>query len=454
MKLGNIGLQATIFVLLVYGFANCFMQNPFGLGRPGTFDSFQMDSQQSVTLMMEKTKRDGLASTGGFMVMNNNVSVLYLSAWGLQGKVFSRAYSVSSAELPVFVHRMQWAMSIFFAALLAAFVLFLHRELGSTTAAVFAMLVCLSDWLVFAARNLYLVYPLHILPFLLSFMLFPKLVMGGTTASFILYLAAVGGAVLLKSLCYLDYSSNIVLSTACGPIFYGIAHRQPARRIAQWSGAVLATSAAAVFLAILAIGIQMTLHNGTAKGCFDHILRKAAVRSLQPEPTSVDGAPPGVTIMEVVEPFLTLPVISLPFTRNPERYRIYLSFFSWACALLPTTLIGFLDARMFPQCRKNRRTLAGLAAAAAWGLGATLSWAFLMKGHMYHHLHINGMICYIPYMLVLYMLIGKVLAVTTLQIRDWAARGGLPSLDEPDAPPAPTARAASELENRQKRGKR
>jgi hypothetical protein len=324
-------------------------------------------------------------------------------------------------------------MSVLFGATMALFALHVFRTLGFGAAAAFVVLGNLSDWMVFAGRNLYLVYFLHLLPFILSFVLYPLMREGGRFR-FPHYVAAVAGAVLLKSLCYFDYSSNIVLSTATGVIFHGVLNGQPVRQIVRRSLVVIAASAVAVALAIVATGLQRGFHLHDMSRCFDHLVQKAAVRSYTPDPAA--GAPPEVSVFQIFEQYLTLPMITLPF-QQPFRYRAYLSLFAFISLLLPCFLFAYLDGARFPRVERERRLLTGLAWATAWGLASTLSWVVLMKGHMFHHVHMNGMIFYIPYLPLLYTLAGKVLGVTAAQIADFVRRRMDTVASAAAAPPPP-----------------
>jgi hypothetical protein len=425
----KVAVDAVLFVLLTAAFTQTFTRNPLRVGepyeparwKPRVFETFERGSESSVVEMMKKTKKDGLWSTGGFMLCTPENPVPYLSAFGLQGKVFSLAYHWSNRTLEEAVKRSQFYQCLLFGIVLSAFVLFVRSRLGWTSAVFLTVGLCLSDWMVFAARNLMLVYPLHLIPCLVGFLLYPRIRRDGRL-TFPRYAGVIASLVLVKSLCYFDYSSNLVLGTACAPIFFGIVDGRRWRSIVKEGGWMVAAAALAVAVAILAVFVQTAIHKGGLSGAFDHLLHKMSVRSFQPDQT--DGAPPNVSTFQIFEQYLTLPILSVPFQANPFRYRIYVSFFAAIMILLPALALPWLDGRVFPRFERNRRVLAGWSAATLWGLVATLSWAFLMKGHMFHHLHMNGMIFYLPYLPLLYALVGAVLAVLCAQAYDLARGGG------------------------------
>ncbi|MGD9872692.1 MAG: hypothetical protein AB7T27_00330 [Kiritimatiellia bacterium] len=417
MKKQALLLQGLLFFAVAILFtANC-NSNLFGLGKPGQFEGFQMDSEESVRVMLQKVARDGYWSSGGFMMARDIDKEPYMSAWGLQGKVASALYLLGGQKSD-FIKKGHFTVSLLFGIMMALFTVFLCRRFGWFVSLAFAVLLSLSDWLVFAGRNMYLVYFLHLLPFVLSFMLFP-LVVKNRHFRFAHFLWIIGAASLFNALCFFDYVSNIVLSTAIGPLFFGICERKDWRQISRWVIFTLLASGGAVILSVLAIGVQTALYTGEISSCFNHIIHQAAFRSIAAEQNQQIGTPPGVSAWMIFEQYLTLPMISLPFQKNPNRYRIFFSLFAAIAALLPLGMSAGLDRKVFPRFASSQRMLWALAVSTAWGLAASLSWAFLMKGHMFHHMHMNGMLFYIPYMLMIYIFFAVIVRLLLLQVWDW-----------------------------------
>ena len=50
-----------------------------------------------------------------------------------------------------------------------------------------------------------------------------------------------------------------------------------------------------------------------------------------------------------------------------------------------------------------------------------------MKGHMWHHVHVNALMFCIPYLVVLYVFMGKAISVVSLQAWDFARSRTLPT---------------------------
>lgn len=422
MKQYKIFLLALLFIGLTGLFTLNFTRNVFNLGvthdaqqwRPNDFVTFQQDATQSIVLMLEKTKRDGLLSTGGFMMQPQlDGPIVYTSAWGLHAKIFSYCYFFSNDPVPVFMVKAENVVALLFGLLMAAFTVFVLHELGWGAALALVVGLNWSDWLIFAARNTSYVYFRFLLPMVLAWVLYPRF-QRPQGFNWTGYLAVVGGAVLAHALCTVDYISNVVLSTATAPIYYGFRDALPLRRIARGVIAIVLVSAAAVALAILATGVQASLWRGSLTDGFGPLFIAYSSR-MYGATDMARAAPTGVSVFAILEQYLTIPALTLPWL-SKAGYHVFLSFFAFIIISLPACLVAFLDGRLFPCIEKERNKLIGLSAATVWGLLATLSWAFMAKGHMSHHFHCNGVIFYLPYMLLLYVLLGKIAAVAVRQI--------------------------------------
>src|SRR5207245_2222813 len=86
----------------------------------------------------------------------------------------------------------------------------LRDEFGPWVALGTAVLLALSDWIVFFGRNLYWAAPLLLLPAAFSWRAYPRLPPAGPRR--LRYFGMLGVLVLLKSLCGYEYLSNVILS--------------------------------------------------------------------------------------------------------------------------------------------------------------------------------------------------------------------------------------------------
>ncbi len=383
-------------------FYNNWLQLKSGIS---TFEEFEMKSEQSVVQMMHRTQRDGLGSTGGLLASEGGGDPVYLSAFGLQGQFFCWLNVLLGGETEKNAELFRFFVALCSSALVSLFVLFARREWGWGAALGLLVGIQTSFWMVFAARNIYMLYFLKFLPFFVVWWLFPvflerpKQKMGGLVLLTSLL-------VLLSALCYYDYLSNTVLGLVTAPLYYGIVRGIPWRRVARWSAAFVAGGGVALGVAVVANVAKVSLWAGSWAQGVGHLLAVVEARTYGTA-DAVRSAPVDVSFWDVWSGYWPLPILAWPFGAV-ETYTIGFSLFACLMAWLPLAALTGLDGRRFPVFEDSRTKLVGLAVATGWGLLAALSWGFLMKGHMAHHYHMNGMMFSLPYLLMLFLLAGAV----------------------------------------------
>ena len=401
-----------LFLLLVLLFHNGFFHNGLGLGTGiVAFENFEKGGETTVKWTMARELRDGPGSTGGFLVgadpdgTTNLDSPPYLSSFGLQGKFFCHAVRWQGGDVERTAQQGSFYLSLFTAAAMSLFALCILGEFGWTAMLIFVAGVNLSVWMVFAARNIYLMYILKLLPVFFAWMLFPWC-LHGSRRRFAGLAAGVSALTLLASLCLFDYISNTVLGVAVAPIYFGVSRGIPRRTLLRQAMLLMAAAAVGVILAILANIVQLSRWLGSLPQALDYMQHIVAARSY----ADIDPARSalGHSLRWVWEAYLPMPSLALPFGA-PDDFHIYLSFFALASAWPFLTALAFLDGHRFPAFETARPKLVGLAAATGWGLLAAVSWGFLMKGHMLHHFHINGMMFSLPYLPLLFVFAGTLL---------------------------------------------
>ncbi len=436
MKSHRLIIFIGVFCCLTTLFYQNFTKNIFKVGdpydpkqwRPRVFEWFQNDMEGAVRAMLIKTRQDGLYSSGG-MFMYPNPTNAYDRAFALHGKIYSRMYYRSPLTPDDFIHKANKVVALLFAVMLSAFTLYVYRQFGIGAAVALVVLTNLSDWLVFIGRNVYQVYFLRLLPFVLSMMLMPLVERKGRFG-FYHYLAVIALAVLTLSLCCNEFITCIVFSVGTGPVFYGILKGHPWKQTAFRCFATCTTAAVMVAIGMLAITFQNYLYyKDWSKSII--VFHAIANRMFANDPAfaSYDWtAPANVSIFTIFNQYLTHPLLSIPYQQGGP-YKVALSVFAALFAYLPLAILAFADGRMFPRFNQNRRLMVALAGATLWGMLSSLSWA-LMKGHMWHHHHMAAMIFYIPYMLMLYIFLGKSLELAVRQIMDFVRRRSWPHLAE------------------------
>ena len=458
-------LEIAAFLALACLFTFTFMRNPFQAGdpydpkqwRPRVFETFQEDTYNAIQKTIEMTRRDGCRPGGGFIYGYPKPDDVYDRAFALHVKLYGSIFSRTTMDSAAFIRQTQWVVAGLFGTMLAAFALFVRRHIGWGAAIALTVLTCLSDWLVFVARNIDLLVFLRLLPALLSFMLF-RHVVADSRLKFRYFLVTIGAVMLLLCLCSNPFITNVVFGIGVGPVFWGVMYRKPVRRIAAWTLASVTVATAAVTVGVVATSIQgylyfhdvdraLNVFHAAFNRMYGNEIRYAA---------SDWSAPPEVSVFQIFEQYLAQPMMSLPFYQNKfPGYHIYLSFYAFVAAVVPFSLLALLDGKHFPRIEANRTLLVSLSVTTLYALAASLSWAFLMKGHMWHHLHQASLVFYIPYMLFLYMLIGCGTAITLLQLADFVRKRRLPALlTGTDLPAHAETPKATMLQPRQKTGRR
>ncbi|MFH0954253.1 MAG: hypothetical protein V1873_07985 [Verrucomicrobiota bacterium] len=405
------------------------------------FETYQAEGESDVVKTMEKLQRDGLWSTGGFQLWQNKD--VYVSNSGLMMKFAMVGTWLCGGDLAKFKVAGQFTCALLMALALVLFFHLMYREFGLTAAVCGLVLTACSNWLTFVARNIYWMYFLTFLPIVVSFLLVRRMVETGRP-SLRAVLVVVGAAVCLRALNGYEYITNVLLSVAVAPLYYGILHRQPWQKVVRW-GFLFGVAAALGFLAAFAWNIlQASMFYGSfAKGVAP-IWGKLLARSFGP-PTPGDNdfhdsAPPWVSVFLILHQYLTLPVLSLPFLSDAGRtvYRAYLTLGASivaSVALALGSLATLLPERTLDPKNIERKLMA-LSVATLWALASGLSWTLLAKGHAFHHLHMNGISFYIPFLLMLYALTGAVLGQLVRRGRALLASAFAPG---PIPAPAPAA---------------
>ena len=418
------------FLTLLFIYQQGFFFNSLGLkstaGNPSTFENFEAGSETSVTFMMERTRQHGPDATGGFMVgvypdgARDPGGPVYLSCFGGQGMFFSwLAARLPAMSVEEVAERSRFYVALATAAAFSLFTLFVLRRFGWTAALCFLGCTNLSVWLVFAARNIYLAFILKLVPFFLSFTLTAWSARRPRWRLPVLALA-LASSVLLSALCFYDYLTNTVLSLAVGPIYIGLREGWPRRRVLGWSACFIAAGAAGLILGLLLHFIKV----GMAIDSFDQafrIISHLAVNRSFGDADPARSAGDAMSMAYVWGGYWPIQMLVLPFPQDGE-YAIWLSLQSFVFSSMILAALAFLDGRRFPVFEAERPKLVGLAAATAWGLLASVSWGLLMKGHMSHHFHMNGMMFSIPFLLLYPILLGTVLSTIARQLLQFIKR--------------------------------
>jgi len=416
-----------------------FFGNIFGVGLwREWFDGFQRDS----SAIVEKTAhcKEKFGYSGPLIVTKNedynsvmttggcDASLLkpYASQYGLQARIITALAPNDSAKLPVYFKKVNVVLSAAMAALMALVTLRVRKLFGLLAAAVFAILVAFSPWIVGYAQNMYWIEPLMFAPFAFAFLSYSY-----CKSSKKMWLFYLGETILLflKLLGGYEYISTIAISVFVPIIFFELVNNKQ-KVISLWKHAVMTCIVVVVafvgayatnFMALSDYyhssdtALKMINERASERGLSGiRKMRAHAVgnlKTLLPESYAFadrfinmdelakDTGPTYQYLVINAGNYVLLPALSLPLSFKGVFGDIIQSVFVWILA-------GYLLLFYL----KRRHQLSKYYHSFLWALHASLagalSWLILMPGHALPHAHINGIVFYMPLLLFVYMVVG------------------------------------------------
>lgn len=416
-----------------------FFGNIFGVGLwREWFDGFQRDS----SAIVEKTARckEKSGYSGPLIVAKNedynsvmttggcDASLLkpYASQYGLQARIITALAPKDSTKLPVYFKKVNVALAVAMAALMALVALRVRKLFGFVAAAVFATLVAFSPWIVGYAQNMYWIEPLMFAPFAFAFLSYSY-----CKSSKKMWLFYLGETILLflKLLGGYEYISTIAISVFVPIIFFELVNNKQ-KVISLWKHAVMTCIVVVVafvgayatnFMALSDYyhssdtALKMINERASERGLSGiRKMRTHAVGNLKMLlPESYKFVNRFINMDELAEDrgstyqylainagnYVLLPTLSLPLSIKGVFGEIVQSILVW---VLVGYLVLFYLKRRHPSFKYYRSFLWSLHIS----LAGALSWLILMPGHALPHAHINGIVFYMPLLLFVYMVVG------------------------------------------------
>ena len=416
-----------------------FFGNIFGVGLwREWFDGFQRDS----SAIVEKTARckEKSGYSGPLIVAKNedynsvmttggcDASLLkpYASQYGLQARIITALAPKDSTKLPVYFKKVNVALAVAMAALMALVALRVRKLFGFVVAAVFATLVAFSPWIVGYAQNMYWIEPLMFAPFAFAFLSYSY-----CKSSKKMWLFYLGEIILLflKLLGGYEYISTIAISVFVPIIFFELVNNKQ-KVIKLWKHAVMTCIVVVVafvgayatnFMALSDYyhssdtALKMINERASERGLSGiRKMRTHAVGNLKMLlPESYKFVNRFINMDELAEDrgstyqylainagnYVLLPTLSLPLSIKGVFGEIVQSILVW---VLVGYLVLFYLKRRHPSFKYYRSFLWSLHIS----LAGALSWLILMPGHALPHAHINGIVFYMPLLLFVYMVVG------------------------------------------------
>lgn len=425
----NVVLLFAAFIILVLS----FQFNYFGAATKNFFDGHQRDSESLVLGRIIETKNNGYLSNGGFLgwySSDNHVEFQYdayvndlvpessfgsyRQSFGLQGYFYAfldsgfKLFGVDSGSNRLFLSKL--FTSSLLALLLVFFIYFVKSNFGVFTAFLATVLLAASQWLVVFSNNLYWMFFLIILPFIVvnSFLQFKS---QGTFPEiekriYILYLL-VFLAVFIKSLAGYEYMSTILISTVVPLIYFAIKDSWTLKTFITRFVLVGISGLVGFFTAIFMHLVQLANTLGSFSKGLEHLWYTIAKRT-HGDPNTVHEAYRASlesNVFGVILKYLSGTGFDL---NSLIGFGGKLSFADLIFLIIVLSIFGFMATRKKVFNIDSKKHLA-LNLTLWVSILAPLSWHVLAKGHSYIHGHMNHVLWYIPFLLLGFVYIGYLL---------------------------------------------
>ncbi|MGQ0286878.1 hypothetical protein ACT2CV_06710 [Pasteurellaceae bacterium 22721_9_1] len=380
------------------------------------FNYHQRDSEALVISKILESERNGLFSHMGFMgnytegpknigyidnapynIPINGKYGVYSSSFGLQGIFYSlldqtqQKLGVESPELRLFYNKL--FTSILSALLFSIIALFFYQYFGIISSLTYLVTMIFSGWLIVFANNLYWMLFLIYLPCIVTAYFSVREDKTGkwntyTVCGFTFL------AVFIKCLAGYEYISTILITMLIPLVFFSIKN---SLRLNEFISRSLKISFAGVigFLFALAIHFtQLMYYSGGFKNA------KAVLMSIILKRTH--GNPDDFTYNATLAYSLKTDLFSVLVLYIKKQLVFGVSAGSIILGVLIISLLNVVLMRTHPLKKNNYAFLASL-----WlSLLAPLSWYILAKGHSHIHHHINYLLWYVPFLLLVSAYIG------------------------------------------------
>ena len=416
-------------VLLLLG----FYHNTWAVVRPGKFKNFQLDSESLVLARMVESRQHGIFAQNGLLgwgdadPANLNESdythqydvylagagfhtySLYKSVSGFQAMIFSALDEISSFSPAVNLRNFRVLVSLLFALVLSAFLLWVLYEFGWLTFALALLTTLVSGWITVFGRNLFYSIWASFLPLaLLSWYLAWEQRKGQLSD---LLLAAAGFAGILWKCMINGYDFIIpALAMPLVPlVYYGFREGWGPRLFGRRLGALILSVAAAVIVSLLILSAQLRVSEGSFAGGLISIFRTLSRRSYG-DPSMFPGyeasleASPWSVLWTYIAKDTAISVLGINFLQLMIGFAAF------------TLLFAGLD-RWRPFSLGTRRKAYALMAATWISLLSPVSWFLIFKGQAYVHTFTNYLAWHMPFTLLGFAFCGYVLRAVISLVR-------------------------------------
>ena len=350
----------------------------------------------------------------------------YTSQFGLSGVALNAIAELTGANRMRVGFAAAQGIGLLTAALIAAFLTAAGLRFGQTAAGVAAVLTAGSPQLVYHVSSVYWCTFLLFAPFVLTWVAAPALLRTrkGTAA----LVAAVFVLCTLKCLCGYEYITTVVLSPLPALVYHDCRSGALGRRRLFLYGLVVAVGCAG-FVAALGLHVAQ-LQYVLGMDPVETIGNRVKAR-LGKDVSGPEGFDPGPNPIPFLSDegwlgvrgffrYFALDGSSLPGLQRPT---LMIPVWALAAATLAVLAAGAVRWRRLDTDRK------ALTLALAASVPCSLSWQFAARNHMTVHIHLNLIVFYLPWMLLLYVAVGDAVQAACVRVAaafpaSWTAAPG------------------------------
>jgi hypothetical protein len=350
--------------------------------------------------------------------------VEYLSQFALQRQLYGLFVPSDATNLEYYVNLFMMSNAVALALVLGLFCYSVLEEFGWIVGLTVVCLIMLSDWLLAFSISLFYVISLRFLPFALCWYVLQRHQEHQPSMKLYIMLAL---SVMLASLCGYDYVTNIVVSCMLPAVYYGWRDGRPFGRAMVGGVWCALAGGAGLAAAVVMHAVALIVHFGSIKNALAVFVDRAQERM----GLSALGSQMSDRYDEYAsQALLKLPLIGqtlhdaiagyLPYVRGMLRWIRYLFMDAVTVPLsggneLAVPIVFFVLLVIvvaayiyWPRSTENlwyTGRLNALVGVALLGFVVSNLWAIVFPGHM-NHLHLNGIIFYLPFLLIAFTLVG------------------------------------------------
>lgn len=425
-------LSIIFFILTIIIFQLSFNYNFFHAASDDFFENHQKDSEALVIGKIINSKHENIFNNKSMGKYSNDVKenyemyyndikpnsnfMPYYSSFGLQGYIYSgldKLFTIFNLSAEKKINIMYFLTSLAMSLTFSTFVLLIKKEFGFFSAIVLLVGIIYSQWLVVFARNLYWLIFLLFLPFVYSWYVLKQEennLFQNLPKFFYIFIFLM---IYLKSLSGFEYLSTIFISISIPFFYFYFKNNWKFNKLFKRLFLIYFTSFFAFFASILTFLLQKYLMLGSFNKALE-TLKMIILKRTYGNPAeglelyreslesnvgevilkywygkafdleSILGNFTFITFEEIILIFLFIVLIFVIFNfRNELKNKFNIEQKS----LLYVTLISSL---------------------------APLSWHILAKAHSYVHTHMNHILWYSPFLLLIFVFIG--LTISRLKI--------------------------------------